>query len=124
MEETPQYKVWIRLDRLWLFSSLALVSLVGVALSVFSPWFVLFVIPFGLFLYISVIVSLCAYRFSPIGGDFQRRIHELVASLVKKQQGGRIWQSARRWMRKRQPDRQDGSSVPGGEGLWSRLLGS
>jgi ubiquinone/menaquinone biosynthesis C-methylase UbiE len=85
--ETPQYKMWIRLDRLWLTGSLALVSLVGVALSVLSPWFVLFVIPFCVFLYISVIVGMCAYRFSPMGGDFQRRIHELVTSLVKTQEG-------------------------------------
>lgn len=85
--ETPQYKVWIRLGRLWFTSSLALVSLVGIALSVLSPWFVLFVIPFCVFLYISVIVGMCAYRFSPMGGDFQRRIHELVTSLVKKQEG-------------------------------------
>ena len=35
-----------------------------VALSVFSPWFLLFVIPFCVFLYISVIVGMCAYRFS------------------------------------------------------------
>jgi ubiquinone/menaquinone biosynthesis C-methylase UbiE len=85
--ETPQYKVWIRLDRLWFTSSLALASLVGVALSVFSPWFFLFAIPCCIFLHISVIVGMCAYRFSPMGGDFQRRIHELVASLVKKQEG-------------------------------------
>lgn len=85
--ETPQYKVWIRLDRLWFTGSLALVSLVGVALSLLSPWFVLFVIPFCVFVYISIIVGMCAYRFSPRGGDFQRRIHELVASLIKKQEG-------------------------------------
>ena len=85
--EKPQDKVWIRLDRLWFSSSLALVSLVGVALSVFSPWFLLFVIPFCVFLYISVIVGMCAYRFSSRGGDFQRRIHELVTSLVKKPEG-------------------------------------
>jgi ubiquinone/menaquinone biosynthesis C-methylase UbiE len=85
--ETPQYKNWIRLERLWLTVSLALVSLVGVALSVLSPWFALFLIPFCVFLYISVVVGMCAYRFSPIGGDFQRRIHELVTSLVKKQEG-------------------------------------
>ena len=87
MGEKPQYKVWIRLDRLWFSSSLALVSLVAVALSVFSPWFLLFVIPFCVFLYISVIVGMCAYRFSSRGGDFQRRIHELVTSLVKKPEG-------------------------------------
>jgi len=83
----PQYKTCIRLDRLWFTSSLALASLVGVALSALSPWFVVFVIPFGVFLYVSVIVGMCAYRFSPMGGDFQRRIHELVTSLVKKQDG-------------------------------------
>lgn len=87
MEETPQYNVWIRLDRLWFSSSLALVSLVGIALSVFSPWFWLFVIPFCVFLYISIIVGMCAYRFSPRGGDFQTRIHELITSLVKKPEG-------------------------------------
>ena len=87
MGEKPHYKVWIRLGRLWFSSSLALVSLVGVALSVFSLWFLLSVIPFCVFLYISVIVGMCAYRFSSRGGDFQRRIHELVASLIKKPEG-------------------------------------
>jgi len=46
----PQYNVWIRLNRLQFSSSLALLSLVAVALSVFSPWFLLFVIPFCVFL--------------------------------------------------------------------------
>ena len=87
MGEAPKYKVWIRSDRLWLTGSLALASLVGVALSVLNPWFVLFVVPFSVFLYIFVIVGMCAYRFSPMGGNFQTRIHELVASLVNKQEG-------------------------------------
>jgi ubiquinone/menaquinone biosynthesis C-methylase UbiE len=87
VRETPQYKVWIRFNRLSFTSALALVSLVGVALSVFSPWFFLFAIPGCIFLYISIIVGMCAYRFSPMGGDFQRRIHELMASLVEKQEG-------------------------------------
>jgi ubiquinone/menaquinone biosynthesis C-methylase UbiE len=82
--ETPRYKNWIRLDRVWLTGSLALISLAGVALSVLSPWFALFIIPACVFLYVSVIVGLCAYRFSAIGGDFQSKIHELVASLVEK----------------------------------------
>src|SRR5215469_7720352 len=69
MGERPQYNVWIRLDRLWFSSSLALLSLVAVALSVFSPWFLLFVIPFCVFLYISVIVGM-AKRFL---ASFSRR---------------------------------------------------
>lgn len=85
--ETPQYKVWIRLDRLWITGSLALVSLLGAALSILSPWFLLFILPFCVFLYISTILVICAYRFSPMGGDLQRRIHQLITSLVT-QQGG------------------------------------
>jgi ubiquinone/menaquinone biosynthesis C-methylase UbiE len=87
VEDKPKYKTWIRLGRLWLFVSLALTSLVGVAGSVFSPWFLLFIVSFGSFLTISVIVGMSAYRFSPRGGDFQRRIHELIISLLKEEEG-------------------------------------
>lgn len=83
MESKPRYKTWIKLGRLWLFLALAGVSLAALGFSLVSPWFLLFVIPLGIFSYIALIVGVSAYRFSPRGGDFQRRIHELVVSLLK-----------------------------------------
>jgi SAM-dependent methyltransferase len=57
-----------------------LLCLAGCFLVVVSPWFLLFLLPLGLFGYITLILALTAYRLGPRGGDFQRRIHLLVAT--------------------------------------------
>ncbi|MBO3749565.1 methyltransferase domain-containing protein [Streptosporangiaceae bacterium NEAU-GS5] len=76
----PRYRTWIRSSRLIVFAALSGLCLVATALAVVSPWFALFLVPFALFGYIALILALTVYRFSPRGGDFQRRIHELIVA--------------------------------------------
>jgi SAM-dependent methyltransferase len=79
----PHYRTWIRSSRLAVFAALSGVCLVGSALSVFSAWFLLLLVPFALFGYITMILALTVYRFAPRGGDFQRRIHDLIVAKVE-----------------------------------------
>ncbi len=76
----PRYRTWIRSSRLVVFAGLSVVCLAGVVLAVLSPWFLLFLVPLGLFGYITTILALTVYRFAPWGGDLQRRIHELIVA--------------------------------------------
>src|SRR4030095_2615427 len=71
---------WIRSTRLAVFATLSGVCLAGSALSLLSPWFLLFLVPFAVFGYITMILALTVYRFAPRGGDFQRRIHDLIVA--------------------------------------------
>jgi hypothetical protein len=56
------------------------VCLAASVLSLLSPWFLLFLVPFALFGYIAMILAFTVYRFVPRGGDLQRRIHELIVA--------------------------------------------
>jgi SAM-dependent methyltransferase len=76
----PRYRTWIRSTRLAVFAALSGVCLAGSALSLLSPWFLLFLVPFALFGYIAMILALTVYRFAPRGGDLQRRIHDLIVA--------------------------------------------
>ncbi|MCU7730501.1 class I SAM-dependent methyltransferase [Actinoplanes sp. KI2] len=78
--EQPRYGTWIRSSRLRVFAGLCLLALAGCLFAVVSPWFLLFLAPLGIFGYITLILALTAYRLGPRGGDFQRRIHLLVAT--------------------------------------------
>jgi len=62
------------------FAVLSGVCLAGSALSLLSPWFLLFLVPFALFGYITMILALTVYRLAPRGGDLQRRIHDLIVA--------------------------------------------
>lgn len=75
-----RYRTWVRLSRLRPFAVLSVVSLAGCLLAFVSPWFLLFLVPLGLFGYITLILALTIYRLSAQGGDFQRRIHLLIAT--------------------------------------------
>jgi len=86
----PRYGTWIRTGRLAVFAALSGVCLVASALSVLSPWFLLFLIPFALFGYIASILALTVYRLSPRGGDLQRRVHELIVSRADVPPGSRV----------------------------------
>ncbi|GAA2611603.1 class I SAM-dependent methyltransferase [Paractinoplanes durhamensis] len=72
------YRTWLRPGRLYPIAGLAALSLAGCALTVVSPWFLLFLVPLAAFGYIAAILLLSAYRLGPGGG--QRRIHELIAA--------------------------------------------
>lgn len=75
-----RYRTWVRGTRLRRFAAVSGVCLAGSALSPLSPWFLLFLIPFALFGYITMILALTVYRLAPRGGDLQRRIHELIVA--------------------------------------------
>jgi SAM-dependent methyltransferase len=62
------------------FAVLSGVCLAGSALGLVSPWFLLFLVPLGIFGYITMILALTMYRFAPRGGDLQRRVHDLIAA--------------------------------------------
>src|SRR5262245_41732266 len=76
----PRYRTWIRGTRLAVFSALSGVCLAWSALSLLSPWFLLFLVPFALFGYIAMILALTVYRLAPRGADLQRRIHDLIVA--------------------------------------------
>jgi SAM-dependent methyltransferase len=76
----PHYKTWIRRSRLVVLATLSGVCLVGSGLAGLSPWFLLLLVPFVLFGYVATILALTVYRFTPRGGDYQRRIHELIVA--------------------------------------------
>jgi SAM-dependent methyltransferase len=76
----PHYRTWIRGTRLVRLAILSGICLVGSALSPLSPWFLLFLVPFALFGYTTLILVLTHYRLAPRGGDLQRHIHELIVA--------------------------------------------
>src|SRR5215471_14336407 len=76
----PRYRTWIRGTRLAVFAALSGVCLAWSALSLLSPWFLLFLVPFALFGYIAMILALTVYRLAPRGADLQRRIHDLIVT--------------------------------------------
>jgi SAM-dependent methyltransferase len=79
-DRRPRYRTWIRRSRLVVFAALSGVCLFGSGLAGLSPWFLLLLIPFALFGYIATILALTVYRFAPGGGDYQRRIHDLIVA--------------------------------------------
>ncbi|SNS74452.1 Methyltransferase domain-containing protein [Asanoa hainanensis] len=79
----PVYGTWIRTARLRRFAALSGVCLAASALAFWSPWFLLFLVPFVLFGYITTILALTVHRFAPRGGDVQRLIHDLIVTRVE-----------------------------------------
>ena len=84
-----RYRTWVRLHRLRALAGATVVSLAGCVLAFVSPWFLFFLVPLGIFGYITLILALTVYRLGPRGGDFQRRIHLLIAGEVAVADGGR-----------------------------------
>ncbi|GGN94216.1 hypothetical protein GCM10010112_83300 [Actinoplanes lobatus] len=78
----PRYGTWIRSGRLRRFAAVSGACLALSALAWLSPWFLLFLVPFAVFGYITLILALTVRRFTPRGGDFQRRIHDLMVAKV------------------------------------------
>jgi len=88
--DRPRYRTWIRLSRLRVFTALTLLCLAGCVFALVSPWFLLFLPPLGLVGYITLILALTVHRLGPRGGDFQRRIHLLVATSLTAPPAGRV----------------------------------
>src|SRR5690242_17848188 len=85
----PAYRTWIRTARLRAFAGLTLLCLAGCVFALVSPWFLLFLPALALVGYITVVLALTVYRLGPRGGDFQRRIHLLVATTLSAPPAGR-----------------------------------
>lgn len=82
MTPRARYGTWIRvrlITRFWLATA---VFLLLAAAAPLSPWFLLAIVPAALTGYIAVIITWTHRRFSPAGGDYQRRIHHLLLSLL------------------------------------------
>ena len=80
--ERPQYKTWIRTRPLVIFASLVAGSLVAALLGAWQRLFLVFLVPAAIFGYILLIVGLSRWRFTPAGGDYQARVHQLIVSRV------------------------------------------
>ncbi|GIF62406.1 hypothetical protein Ais01nite_04410 [Asanoa ishikariensis] len=83
----PVYGTWIRTTRLRRFAALSGACLAASALSFWSPWFLVFLVPFAIFGYITTILALTVYRFAPRGGDVQRRVHDLIVDRIGQRTG-------------------------------------
>jgi len=80
VQEQPHYSTWIRMSKIVTFWLLAVVFLASGFVSLLNIWFLLSFVPGFIFTYIAVIVTLTHWRFSSSGGDYQRKIHELLLS--------------------------------------------
>lgn len=80
--ERPKYKTWIRTKPLVTFAILTAVFVALSALAFVSLFFLAALIPAAIFGYIVLIVGLSHWRFSPRGGDWQDRVHQLLVSRV------------------------------------------
>ncbi len=78
----PHYKTWVRTKPLIVFAILTAVFLALATLALVHWLFLVFLIPFAIFGYILLIVGLSRWRFSPSGGDYQDRVHQLIVSRV------------------------------------------
>jgi len=77
-----KYKTWIRTKRIIIFSVLTAISLLLALLSFLNLLFLLFIIPGFTFGYILLIIGVSKFRLSKFGGDYQSKIHNLIASRV------------------------------------------
>lgn len=87
--ETVTYGTWIRIGRLYIFAAIGAVALAGASLTLVSAWFALLLVPAALFGYIAVVLALTVWRLGPRGGDFQRRIHDLIVARAAMERAGR-----------------------------------
>jgi SAM-dependent methyltransferase len=76
--ERPRYKTWVRTRPIVVFSVILAVCLALSALAIFSLFFLAFLLPAAIFAYILLIVGLSRWRFSPAGGNYQARVHQLL----------------------------------------------
>jgi len=67
------------MGRVYTFAAVTAICVAAAGLAPVSAWFLLSLVPAAIFGYITLILVLTVYRFGPHGGDFQRRIHQLIA---------------------------------------------
>jgi len=80
---------WIRTSRLYIFAAISVIALAGASLTLVSAWFALLLVPAALFGYIAVVLALTVWRLGPRGGNFQRRIHDLIVARAAVDPAGR-----------------------------------
>ena len=90
MKEKPIYKTWIRTNKIIRFWAVTLVFAVIALLPV--GWYIrvfsgIISLPF---LYISFIITYSAYQFSGSGGNFQSKIHDLIADRIGIGESGKV----------------------------------
>jgi SAM-dependent methyltransferase len=78
--EKPRYATWVRRRMLVYFWCMGLIPVLsGVVLGDMAHWACYAICLLGLpLLYIAVLISLVAWRFGPLGGDWQGKIHGLL----------------------------------------------
>lgn len=85
--ERPRYGTWIRTRPIIILSLLEAACLALTALAAWSVLFLAALVPAAIVGYVLLIVTLSRWRFSPVGGNYQDRVHEL---LVRRVEGLRI----------------------------------
>src|SRR3954447_27058085 len=86
--EQANYGTWIRVGRLRAFGVASTLSGVGACLTFVSAWFALLLVPAALFGYIAIVLALTISRLGPRGGDYRRRIHELIVAKASPERAG------------------------------------
>lgn len=78
--ESADYGTWIRTRPLVVFAILTTLCLGFSLFAMVTPWALVLLLPACAFGYITLILALTRRRFSDSGGQYQRRIHELIRS--------------------------------------------
>ena len=81
--DRPHYKTWVRTKPVIIFAVLLAVFLALSALAFVHWLFLAFLVPAAIFGYMLFVVGLARWRFSPSGGDYQDRVHQLIVSRVE-----------------------------------------
>jgi ubiquinone/menaquinone biosynthesis C-methylase UbiE len=83
IETKPKYRTWIRKNKIIGFWAITCVILAISMLGFINSLFFLIAILALPFAYIALVISLTAYQFSVIGGDYQNKIHQLIIDRSK-----------------------------------------
>ncbi|MDP4094054.1 MAG: class I SAM-dependent methyltransferase [Bacillota bacterium] len=90
MNDKPNYKTWIRMNKLITIIIITLFFII-IALLPINIYIRIISAVFALpFLYMMVILSSSYYQFAPFGGNYQSKIHDLIVSNLKAQEKGKI----------------------------------
>lgn len=79
-QDAPNYGTWIRTRALAVFAILTTICAGLSVFALFTPFALVLLLPAAAFGWISIILATARHRFSASGGQYQRRIHELISS--------------------------------------------
>lgn len=83
--DKPKYRTWIRVKKAAIFACITIVFLFITFLPINFYFRILSGVLSLPFAYITFILTYSIYQFSPIGGDYQSKIHELIAQKISVQ---------------------------------------